>query len=108
MIIDSANTENVTAVSDIKKTYELEGSDGRNYYQYEVDTLRHLLTLRNKNVRDSSDKWVLQYARPDTSRIILTGINQHNDSVYVVLDRINKKYLLQEAARTGRNGSLKL
>ena len=108
VIIDSANTENVTAVSDIKKTYELEGSDGRNYYQYEVDTLRHLLTLRNKNVRDSSDKWVLQYARPDTSRIILTGINQHNDSVYVVLDRINKKYLLQEAARTGRNGSLKL
>lgn len=107
-VIDSENTEKVTAVADIDKTYELEGTSGRNYYNYGIDTVNHLLTLQNKNVNDSTDKWVLQYTRPDTGRIILSGVNRNNDSVYVVLDRIDKKYLLEEAAKTGRNRGLKL
>ena len=106
--IDSENTENVTATADIDKTYEVEGTSGRSYYNYGIDTVGHVLTLQNKNKRDTSDKWVLRYSRPDTNRIVLSGINQHNDSVYVVLDRIDKKYLLQEAAKTGRNKGLKL
>jgi hypothetical protein len=106
--IDQENTEKVTAVADIDKTYELEGTSGRSYYNYGLDTVNHLLTLRNKNVQDSTDKWVLQYARPDNGRIILSGVNAHNDSVYIVLDRIDKRYLLEEAAKTGRGRTLKL
>ena len=72
------------------------------------DTVAHTLALRNKNVRDSADTWVLQYTRPDSSRIVLSGFDTHHDSVYVVLDRTNKKYLLEEAAGTGRTKNLKL
>jgi hypothetical protein len=107
-VIDSDNTENVTAVSDIDKTYELEGTSGRSYYNYGIDSVNHLLTLQNKNAHDSTDKWVLRYDRPDAGRIILSGLNAHNDSVYVVLDRIDKKYLLEEASKTGRGRGLKL
>jgi hypothetical protein len=106
--IDSANTENVTASNDLDKTYELEGTNGRSYYNYEIDSTTQTLTLRNKNSRDSTDRWQLHYDRPDSSRIILSGLNPRRDSVYVVLDRIDKKYLLKEAAKTGRTKSLKL
>ena len=106
--IDSANGEDVAATTDLDKTYELEGTNGRNYYNYDFDTATHTLTLRNKNSHDSSDRWQLHYDRPDSSRIILSGLNSRRDSIYVVLDRIDKKYLLEEAAKTGRAKSLKL
>jgi hypothetical protein len=106
--IDPANGEDLTARTDADKTYELEGTNGRSYYNYEFDTTAHSLTLRNKNGRDSADQWLLHYARPDSSHIILSGLGPHRDSVYVVLDRIDKKYLLEEAARSGRTKTLKL
>jgi hypothetical protein len=75
-----------------------EGSVGRQYYSYKVDTAARLLTLQNTGV-----KRVLHYDRPDGRRIILSG-----DSIYVVLDRVDKKYLLEEARKTGRQGGLSL
>jgi hypothetical protein len=106
--IDTANTENLTARTDFDKDYELAGTDGRRYYSYTFDTVAHTLALRNKNARDSADTWILQYTRPDSGRIVLSGFDTHHDSVYVVLDRTNKKYLLEESARTGRTKNLKL
>ena len=106
--IDPANTENVTATDDLDKTYESEGTNGRRYYSYGLDSTRHTLILRNKNAADSTDQWVLQYARPDSAHIILSGLSPQHDSVYVVLHRINKKYLLEEAAKAGRTKSVKL
>lgn len=106
--IDSANSENVSAGTDLDKTYELIGTNGRSYYTYDFDTTAHILTLRNKNGRDSSDRWQLHYDRPDSMHIVLSGLNAHQDSVYVVLDRIDKKYLLEEAAKSGRLKTLKL
>lgn len=106
--IDSVNTEDVTAATDLEKTYELEGTNGRSYYNYEFDSATRTLTLRNKNSHDSADRWQLHYDRPDSSHIILSGLDPRLDSVYVVLDRIDKKYLLEEAAKTGRTKSLKL
>jgi hypothetical protein len=75
-----------------------EGSVGRQYYSYKVDTAARLLTLQNAGV-----KRMLHYDRPDGGRIILSG-----DSIYVVLDRVDKKYLLEEARKTGRQGGLSL
>ena len=106
--IDSANNEDLTARTDLAKTYELQGTNGRSYYNYEVDSTTQTLRLRNKNSRDSADRWLLHYARPDSSHIVLSGLNPHQDSVYVVLDRIDKKYLLEEAVKTGRTKTLKL
>lgn len=103
--IDSTNTEKIAAASNLGKTFESAGTNGRRYYDYSVDTSQKLLRLRNKNPRDSLDSWSLTYNRPDSTTIILSGITPSHDSLYVVLDRIDKKYLLIEAAHSGRNNS---
>lgn len=108
VIIDSNNVEKVAAAKDIDKTYEAEGTNERSYYDYKADTVNHVLTLLNKNVHYKGESLLLHYDRPSASRIILSGIDQHKDSIYVVLDRIDKKYLLEEAAKEGRGRGLKL
>ncbi|WP_216848928.1 hypothetical protein [Pedobacter sp. L105] len=40
------------------------------------------------------NRMVLQYTTVNGSRVILSGINEHRDSIYVVLDRYNRKYAL--------------
>ncbi len=85
-----------------------EGSAGRHYYRYEVDTVRHVLTLHDRNPHYAADQLVLHYDRPDSARIILSGVDQDHDSVYAVLERRDKKYLLEEARKAGRQKGLKL
>jgi hypothetical protein len=84
------------------------GSAGRHYYWYDIDTCRHLLSLHDKNVNYASDRLILHYDRPDTGRIILSGVDQDHDSVYAVLEKRDKKYLLEEARKAGRQKGLKL
>ncbi len=43
-------------------------------------------------------KMILKYDTQDGNRVILSGINENKDSIYVVLDRINKKYALTESS----------
>ena len=106
VVLDSNNVERPEAVEDAK-TYELEGSAGRHYYSYTIDSANHTLMLQNKNPHYSNEKWVLHYERPEASRIVLSGITG-KDSVYAVLDRVDKKYLLEEARKKGREGGLRL
>ncbi|WP_316843768.1 hypothetical protein [Pedobacter psychrodurus] len=40
---------------------------------------------------------VLKYDTTDGSRVILSGINERKDSIYVVLDRYNRKYVLPKS-----------
>jgi hypothetical protein len=107
VILDSNNIER-PELRDYARTYELEGSAGRHYYSYETDTVNHVLTLHNKNPHYSGEELILHYEQPGGSRIILSGIDQNKDSVTVVLDKVDKKYLLEEAAKKGRQGGLKL
>jgi hypothetical protein len=107
VVPDGTNVEYV-AVSDHQKGYEIEGSAGRHYFTYEIDSVKQLLSLNNKNKNYSTETLVLHYDRPDDSTIILTGLNESKDSVHVVLQKIDKKYLLEEAAKSGRRGGLKL
>ncbi len=108
VIIDSTNSEQVSAVPDMDKTYELQGTTGRQYYQYEADTIHQQLLLQNKNRHYPGDKWVLHYNRPDSNTIILSGTSSSHDSVYAVLNKINKKYVLKEVEKRGRIKALKL
>jgi hypothetical protein len=98
VLIDSANYEQISN-KDQDRDYELAGSAGRHYYSYTADTLHHTLSLINKNSHYKGEKLQLNYSRPDSSTIILTGVNQHRDSIYVVLDKINKKYPLSMGRR---------
>jgi hypothetical protein len=107
VIIDSTNTEQFGKADD-EKTYELEGTGGRHYYSYTIDSARNVLVLKNKNRHYKDEQLLLHYARPDSNTIILSGYMNAQDSVFVVLNKIKKKYLLKEVARQGRQKPLKL
>lgn len=103
IIIDSVNYEQIKK-NDADRDYELIGTGGRHYYRYTINSLNHTLLLENKNPHYKQERLELQFSRPDTSTIILSGIDQRRDSIYVVLNKINKKYPIQ----LGRRGVLKL
>ncbi|GAB2543371.1 hypothetical protein [Spirosoma aerophilum] len=42
-------------------------------------------------------RMILSYKTTDGSRVILTGINENKDSIYVVLDRVNRNYALSKS-----------
>ncbi len=96
--IDFSSAE-VAAEKDIDRNYELAGFAGRHYFYYEADTVKHTLALQNKNINHRNEKLFLTYSRPNDSTLALSGINENNDSIQVVLSRINKKYLMQEGRR---------
>ncbi|HKG08051.1 MAG TPA: hypothetical protein VKB19_16425 [Pedobacter sp.] len=103
VILDSTNYEQVSR-KDSDRNYELAGSGGRHYYSYTADTVNHTLILRNKNRNYADEKLVLHYSRPDSATILLSGINESRDSVFVLLTKIDKKYPI----KLGRRGRLKL
>jgi hypothetical protein len=103
----SALTEEIH-LQERERNYEFAGTTGRHYYSYELDSVNRVLTLTNRNPNYPDEKWRLHFTRPNASQLILAGTNEKNDSLYVVLDKINKKYLLEEAAREGRRKGLTL
>ncbi len=107
VIIDSANTEHIHS-EDKYRNYELLGSAGRHYYSYETNPEKGELTLSNRNHHYAGETLALSYTRPDSSTFILQGLNENRDSIYVVLEKIEKKYLFEEVRKTGRRGALKL
>ncbi|HEU4555849.1 MAG TPA: DoxX family protein [Chitinophaga sp.] len=106
VIIDSTNTDRIPANNSLR-TFELHGAAARHYYSYVADTAKHLLVLQNRNPHYKGEQLLLHYERPDSATIILTGVNENKAAVYVVLERVNKKYLLEEVARKGRRRAIK-
>ncbi|MDJ1497261.1 hypothetical protein QNI19_30260 [Cytophagaceae bacterium DM2B3-1] len=43
---------------------------------------------------DKRNRMILHYETTDGNRVILKGIDQHKDSIYVVLDKVNRSYAL--------------
>lgn len=85
---------------DVDRTYESAGTGGgRRHYYYEADTVKHILSLQNKNKVYKDQNLEFKYERPTDSRIILSGLNEYKDSIYVVLDKVEKKYPLYEGRR---------
>ncbi|MBS1564311.1 MAG: DoxX family protein [Bacteroidetes bacterium] len=103
--IDRANVENGRTA---ERNYESEGAQSRRYFSYTIDSAQQILLLHDKNPNYKGAALQLHYDRPSAGRIVLQGVDEHRDSVTVVLDRRDKKYLLEEAAREGRRKSIKL
>ena len=81
--------------------WEVGGMAGdRRYFFYKADTVNNILYLQNKNKNHQDETQVLHYSRPTETRIILSGINEFKDSIYVVLDKLDKKYPLVEGRQT--------
>lgn len=95
---DLSNTEEIYT-NDQDKNYELAGAISRRYYEFTIDDAKNVLYLQNKNKNYKGEQLILHYTRPDSNTIVLS-----NDSLYVVLDKLNKKYPLIE----GRRKPLKL
>lgn len=107
VVPDSNNTDrHIAGIPAIN--YEMEGAAARHYYSYTADTLQHTLLLKNKNKYFDNESLLLHYRRSGDSAIVLYGINENKDSVYAVLNKINKRYLLEEVAKTGRQKPIKL
>ncbi len=78
--------------------FELGGVAGnRQYFYYEVDSVRKELHLQNKNPLYEHEKMRLTYEIRNNQRIVLTGINETSDSIKVILDKVDKKYPLTES-----------
>lgn len=65
--------------------------------QRAASTRRNREFAREKGY-DKRNRMVLQYAaNDDGSRVVLTGLNENLDSLYIVLDRVDRKYTLTES-----------
>ncbi|SMC59424.1 hypothetical protein [Pedobacter africanus] len=84
---------------DIDRNYESAGVGGRFYYSYTADTAQHQIQLKNKNKHYRSEHYSLKYNFLNDSTLVLQGVNGKKDSVYAVLEKINRKYLLFEGRR---------
>lgn len=81
--------------------WEVGGMAGeRRYFFYKADTVNQVLYLQNKNVNARDERMTLHYSRPTEDRVILSGVNEFKDSIYVVLDRNDKKYPLVEGRQS--------
>lgn len=82
------------------RTYESAGTGGgRRHYYYEEDTAAKKLILHSKNKFYKDERYELQYSRPTADRIILNGTNPNKDSIYVVLDRVEREYPLYKGRK---------
>ncbi len=94
--MDNGNTARNEMESSLNRRFEFRGiGGGRHYFDYKADTAKQVLYLQNKNKMHRNETFVLHYSKPSATRIILEGTNQKNDSVYVVLDKREKNYLLK-------------
>ena len=94
--------------SAIGRLYELDGTGGRKYYHYQYDSLRKKLLLLNKNPVYPNDSLKLDVKNPVPGILVLTGKDAQHNSIEVHLKLKERKYLLEEAKKTGRRGRLTL
>ncbi|SEN31475.1 hypothetical protein SAMN05216436_11488 [bacterium A37T11] len=107
------------AKKDIDRNFEYSGvAGGQRFLYYEADTTNHALTFYDKNLppnvikgkirsskreRDLAEKsritFTLTYSRPTISSLVLSGLNEQKDSLYIVLNKIDKRYPLIDGRR---------
>jgi hypothetical protein len=105
--LEEAKTEEIFRPEE-SRNFEVAGAGGRYYYDYQLDADKQILTLQNKNKNYPGERLILKYKRPTSNQIILTGLNEQQDSVYIVLEKQPKKYLLEEAGGRSRRAAFKL
>lgn len=107
VIVENLPTEELYK-DDSNRIYELAGTQGRHYYSYDFDSTKSVISLQNRNKNHPFDKFSLSFKKQNDSTIVLSGISTGKDSVYAVLNKLNKKYLTIEAKKAGRRNALKL
>jgi hypothetical protein len=75
-----------------QRTYEFAGNAGRRFYSYTVDPNAGTIHLQGKN--DPRESIALLYKYAADGSLILTGADESGNALRIVLDKIDKKYLL--------------
>jgi len=69
---------------------------------YKIDkramTTRRIREFESAPKKENRKLMVLKYTTDDGSRVVLNGLNENKDSIYVVLQKINKHYTLTESS----------
>ncbi|WP_312398546.1 hypothetical protein [Sphingobacterium sp.] len=84
------------------RDYEYTQVGGRLYYQYTTAS-KNTILLKNPNPAYRGDSLQLQLLRPDSTHIRLYGTNSSGDTLSIALQKLNKKYLLYEVGKRGRD-----
>jgi hypothetical protein len=50
------------------------------------------------SAKEKRNRMILHYDTIDGSRVVLSGVDEKNDSIYIVLNRVNKNYALTESS----------
>jgi hypothetical protein len=82
---------------DDQRDYEVAGNGGRHFYEYTADTVSGKIHLQGKN--DKNESLSFDYKYLDGGDILLTGSDQSGNSLRIVLQKVDKKYLLLEGRR---------
>lgn len=85
--------------SDLERNYELAGFAGRHYYHYSIDSSSNTLHLINKNRHHRNEEFDLAFQRPNEKKIVLSGKDAEGKDLKVVLEKIEKNYMLFEGRR---------
>lgn len=94
--MDNANTGRNEMESSLNRRFEFRGvGGGRHYFDYQTDTIKQILYLTNKNKMHRDETFVLHYTKPTPNRLVLEGTNQRNDSLFVILEKREKQYVLK-------------
>lgn len=91
--IDDTNFEKIQK-QDFDRNYELAGITSRHYYSYDANPADSTILLKNKNRNYPGETLKFKISRPDSTTVVLSGTDQKNDSLYVVLEKIQKRYPL--------------
>lgn len=88
------------------RDYEYSGNAGRHFYSYTFNADKKSIALVNRAL--PTDTFELTLEDVDANTIKLSGRDSNKDFIAITLSKIDKKYLLDEAAKNGRRRGLKL
>ncbi len=77
--------------------YESSGNGGRHFYSYKIDKTNGTIDLTGKN--DPGEHLTFHYANLADGDLLLTGSDKTGNALRIVLNKIDKKYLLLEGRR---------
>lgn len=84
---------------DAKRNYEQLGNSGRHFFSYEHNEKKGKYNLKLVDKSDTKLKYTFSLEKRNKNELLLKGIDVKGDSLNITLQRLPKKYLLQEGRR---------
>lgn len=96
------------ATDDAARRFELEGIQGWQFYSYQWDEATRRILMENRHPDGVDIKLELLLTQQEDGQVALHGKDEEGKSIHALLRRLDKKYLLEEAAKQGRRARILL